>query len=199
MSLNLGEAISSLMEALAQNSGGGGRNTENGGNRGVNFHYHMSSSGDGVGLISMNDPQMMPDLSSLFNMTSRIFPAGLSSSIDDIITNMMENWTSTAKGASEASLAQVEAEAEVVEVPEDWGTCSICLDNLEPGDKANRLTCRHFYHSECILSWLKKSVTCPVCRTDVALCEESAEGEHKSESNNNDDLDVSVATEEQGI
>ena len=39
--------------------------------------------------------------------------------------------------------------------------CPICLNNLK-----NNVTlpCGHSYHSECILNWIEKNNTCPICR-----------------------------------
>lgn len=43
---------------------------------------------------------------------------------------------------------------------------SICLDVLEDSDVVRRLSCRHTYHSECIVKWyMKKHDTCPLCKT----------------------------------
>lgn len=43
--------------------------------------------------------------------------------------------------------------------------CSICMDS---GDDAAKFvefpTCKHLYHEDCIVRWLKKKSTCPMCR-----------------------------------
>ncbi|VVB07720.1 unnamed protein product [Arabis nemorensis] len=46
--------------------------------------------------------------------------------------------------------------------------CSICLENLsgsKPGSCATRMTCSHVFHDLCLLEWLKRKNTCPLCRT----------------------------------
>lgn len=48
-------------------------------------------------------------------------------------------------------------------------TCTVCLEDIEPGSMAGRVPCRHFFHQECITNWLTSirppSVrTCPNCR-----------------------------------
>lgn len=44
--------------------------------------------------------------------------------------------------------------------------CPICLGELLVGIEAIRLPipCSHVYHQECIIQWLNKSNTCPLCR-----------------------------------
>ncbi|CAO2837445.1 unnamed protein product [Amaranthus hypochondriacus] len=42
--------------------------------------------------------------------------------------------------------------------------CPICLDRFEIGAEARKTPCNHIYHSECIVSWLVRRKTCPVCR-----------------------------------
>ncbi|KAJ4867277.1 RING/U-box superfamily protein [Raphanus sativus] len=50
--------------------------------------------------------------------------------------------------------------------------CSICLDNLGVSRGSNskhgvptRMTCSHVFHDGCLLVWLQRRNTCPLCRT----------------------------------
>ncbi|KAK2977665.1 hypothetical protein RJ640_015662 [Escallonia rubra] len=47
------------------------------------------------------------------------------------------------------------------------GECSICHEDFVPRDMVNRLPCSHIFHTRCILRWLKRSNTCPLCRSKV--------------------------------
>jgi hypothetical protein len=40
--------------------------------------------------------------------------------------------------------------------------CAICLDEMQ---LVTSLSCRHMFHTDCILEWLRQKNTCPVCRT----------------------------------
>eukprot|EP00873_Tetraselmis_striata_P037621 jgi/Tetstr1/457885/TSEL_044404.t1 len=45
--------------------------------------------------------------------------------------------------------------------------CTICLCEYEEGEKVTWLPCSHSYHTECVTSWLKSSLTCPICKDNV--------------------------------
>ena len=43
--------------------------------------------------------------------------------------------------------------------------CLICMgDNYTLGEKVYELPCKHCYHGECLVSWLRQHNTCPLCR-----------------------------------
>ena len=44
--------------------------------------------------------------------------------------------------------------------------CSICCVDFDAGEPIRRLKCQHIYHPECIMQWLSRNRTCPVCRRD---------------------------------
>lgn len=50
------------------------------------------------------------------------------------------------------------------EVPSE---CVICVDEIKVGDMIMILNCngKHFYHEQCIKTWLKTKVRCPICRS----------------------------------
>ena len=49
--------------------------------------------------------------------------------------------------------------------PGNCETCSICHDTMNC--KAKKLACKHKFHAECIIPWLKISASCPHCRKTV--------------------------------
>jgi len=45
--------------------------------------------------------------------------------------------------------------------------CELCLVEYELNAELIRLPCMHFFHSGCVMPWLQKSGTCPMCQLDV--------------------------------
>lgn len=52
-------------------------------------------------------------------------------------------------------------------VDENNRECCICFEAHHLKDRVIRLPCAHIYHPECIVDWLKRSCTCPVCRYEL--------------------------------
>jgi len=47
--------------------------------------------------------------------------------------------------------------------------CTICLSPILVDDVVANLDCNHLYHHECILPWLRRKATCPLCAQRVDL------------------------------
>lgn len=45
--------------------------------------------------------------------------------------------------------------------------CPICMEDFVLDEKVKELSCRHFFHNDCIVEWLKLHATCPTCRTNL--------------------------------
>ena len=63
-------------------------------------------------------------------------------------------------------------------------SCSICLDDYDPGEHVRVLPCGHTFHGDCIFPWLtERSPTCPLCKGEFSLvCSFSAAGSECSEA-----------------
>ncbi|KAL2470464.1 RING-type domain-containing protein [Abeliophyllum distichum] len=53
-------------------------------------------------------------------------------------------------------------------------SCSICMECFDIDDAddsviVNELPCQHYYHKDCIVEWLNRSNTCPLCRYQLPL------------------------------
>ncbi|KAK3240963.1 hypothetical protein CYMTET_49231 [Cymbomonas tetramitiformis] len=54
------------------------------------------------------------------------------------------------------------------EICADCDRCSICLAGIEPGDSLRQIcACDHVFHVECIDDWLRRNLTCPLCRVPL--------------------------------
>ncbi|KAH8742399.1 hypothetical protein F5883DRAFT_442405 [Diaporthe sp. PMI_573] len=45
--------------------------------------------------------------------------------------------------------------------------CSICIEEYHFGDEVTILPCKHWFHGECVIPWLRQRNTCPICRGPV--------------------------------
>lgn len=43
-------------------------------------------------------------------------------------------------------------------------SCAICCEDFELKEKVKQLPCKHLYHEACVLPWLERHNSCPVCR-----------------------------------
>jgi len=47
--------------------------------------------------------------------------------------------------------------------------CIICLDRIKKGQIIKRVPCMHFFHSDCLDTWLHEKAVCPLCFTEINL------------------------------
>ena len=91
--------------------------------------------------------------------------------LDRIITELMEAnpQSNAAPPASEEALTKLDRRTVDAQMlgPEGKTECSICIDEVKVGDKAVFLPCKHWFHEDCVVLWLKEHNTCPVCRTPI--------------------------------
>jgi hypothetical protein len=45
--------------------------------------------------------------------------------------------------------------------------CAICKEEFQMEDRGLGLPCQHVYHEDCIIMWVKRHGTCPVCRLSL--------------------------------
>ncbi|QHN87229.1 E3 ubiquitin-protein ligase SGR9, amyloplastic-like [Arachis ipaensis] len=90
---------------------------------------------------------------------------------DDIITDFiieesMENTNIKMVPTSKNAIDSLE-EVKLEKNNNATERCSICLSEFDYGDDAEQvlsMPCKHVYHQECIIHWLKTSHLCPLCR-----------------------------------
>ena len=57
--------------------------------------------------------------------------------------------------------------------------CCICLVTQNLGQRVYKLPCGHLYHPECLLDWIKRHCTCPVCRFELPTDDSNYEQDRK--------------------
>ena len=60
---------------------------------------------------------------------------------------------------------------EEVAIEEDGAVCGVCQEEMSVGDEGRMLGCRHKFHSDCALKWLREKATCPLCRYQMQVKE----------------------------
>ncbi|KAH9314912.1 hypothetical protein KI387_023539 [Taxus chinensis] len=76
-------------------------------------------------------------------------------------------------GAPPASKTSVDALETVMNIGGDGGRalcCAVCKEDFGGGGggaEVKKMPCQHMYHSECILPWLARHNSCPVCRYEM--------------------------------
>lgn len=86
-------------------------------------------------------------------------PSGLDNIISQLLTQFGDNGPPPAEQDKIDSLPTVSVDEE------NAGTeCKVCQEEFSRNENVLEMPCKHLYHSNCIVPWLKLHDTCPVCR-----------------------------------
>ncbi|PHH78585.1 hypothetical protein CDD80_6627 [Ophiocordyceps camponoti-rufipedis] len=110
---------------------------------------------------------------SLFNPANAMSGDAVYSqeALDRIITQLMDTnpQSNAAPPASAEALRTLERKSVDREMlrGESKTECTICIEDMTIGDQAVVLPCKHWFHEDCVVLWLKEHNTCPICRTPI--------------------------------
>ncbi|GLT29819.1 hypothetical protein SLA2020_046620 [Shorea laevis] len=129
-----------------------------------NYLYNLRSSGARVQVVFENQPSDTGFGS--VNLGDYFMGPGL----EQLIQQLMENdpnrrGTPPAAKSAINSLPSVKITGEIMN--SEMNHCAVCKDEFEEGTEAKQIPCKHLYHEDCILPWLKMHNSCPVCRYEL--------------------------------
>lgn len=88
--------------------------------------------------------------------------------VDRIFDQLIEARIAATRPASAAAIAALPKK--IVDKPmlgsDGTADCSICLD-VSLGEEVTVLPCNHWFHGDCVGTWLRKQNTCPHCRQGI--------------------------------
>jgi hypothetical protein len=130
------------------------------------------------------------DILALFNPDNAMAGDAVYSqeALDRIITSLMEanppsNAAPPATDEGLKNLTRKPVDKEMLGA-DAKAECTICIDEMKLGETVIYLPCKHWFHEDCVVLWLKEHNTCPICRTPI---EKNDRNNRNNSSNNNAD------------
>ncbi|KAK8803087.1 hypothetical protein WA588_002245, partial [Blastocystis sp. NMH] len=59
--------------------------------------------------------------------------------------------------------------------------CAVCESDITQDDTIVCLPCKHIFHPDCIIPWIKRHNTCPICRAELPASNSDDEPEPENE------------------
>ncbi len=131
--------------------------------------------------------------------------------LDRIISMLMETHQDSAGAPPASQTALDELERKKVDNKmlgaEGHAECTICISEVVLDEEVISLPCKHWFHEECVVMWLKQHNTCPVCRNPVVAKSEAEARQSADQStarndgpaNNNSSSRASAASATGGL
>ena len=109
--------------------------------------------------------------------------------LETIINQIMMNDTNKYGNppASKKAVEQLEQCAINEEILKSFGvenSCAVCKDEFAQGQNCLVMPCKHHFHKECLIPWLKERNSCPVCRFELPTDDEDFENRKRNRGSN---------------
>ncbi|KAI9167223.1 RING finger protein [Paramyrothecium foliicola] len=133
-----------------------------------------------------NFARSLQDILSLFSPAGGVAGDAVYSqeALDRIISSLMEAnpQSNAAPPATEQGLQNLERRTvdEELHGREDRFECAVCIDEMKVGELVAFLPCKHVFHDECVVAWLKEHNTCPVCRAPIEKSGSTGDGSNRN-------------------
>ncbi|KAJ1380135.1 Zinc finger, RING-type [Sesbania bispinosa] len=103
--------------------------------------------------------------SGKFHLFNLVLDIRIQDELDDDIINMVMEESMRETQMVPASKIAIESLQKVkLQEGATMERCSICLMEFDVGTEVSSMPCKHVYHHECLVQWLKTSHVCPLCR-----------------------------------
>jgi len=84
--------------------------------------------------------------------------------LEEFIQNSMENDAPKPEQATDDMISTLDTNKQEANSND---SCVICLTTFETDDMVTKTKCNHQFHQECISTWLKTNISCPICRCNA--------------------------------